>query len=101
MDALHNCTKGFSSRNLASKAAADIVALVNSMEHGREVDHLKSLLPFIDRKGSDVRLKTGTLIDGSKQLVPYPATVWEWHSVQAYKWRATGHINDLELLAFF
>lgn len=100
VEALYKYTKGFNSNSVAFRAAKDVVALVNSMSPGLEVDQLKSLLPFIDAKGSEVRLSTGELLDGSKQPAPYPAVVWEWHSVQAHKWRAAGHINDLELLAF-
>ena len=39
--------------------------------------------------------------EGHRQVIPYPAMVWAWRSVQAYAWQQPHHINVLELVAFF
>ena len=50
---------------------------------GKEFDHLKEMLKFIDFKGSDVRLETGSLLEGSRQPVPYPAPfrIGKWYTI--------------------
>ena len=58
------------------------------------------ILQFVDFKGSGARLKTGTVIEGSRQAVPYLAFVWDWKSAQSYSWVQPQHINVLGLLAF-
>ena len=58
------------------------------------------ILEYVDFKGSDVRLKNGTVLDGPRQAVPYPAFIWDWKCVQSYSWAQSQHINVLELLVF-
>ena len=67
---------------------------------GRDVrHHLLTLYKVIDHRGSDVRLETGDVLDSLRQPLPYPAPMWAWNTVQAYRWDTTGHINVLELTA--
>ena len=70
------------------------------MEQGNERNHLLWILEFVDFKGSEVRIREGTIVDGSTQAVPYPASVWDWQTTQSYSWALPQHINVLELLAF-
>ena len=58
------------------------------------------VLEFADFRGSEVSLRDGTVLEGSRQVIPYPAVVWAWRSVQAYAWQTPHHINVLELVAF-
>lgn len=51
--------------------------------------------------GSDVKFDIGTIVEGGRQLVPYPAIAWGWRSCQSYRWQTLQHIKVLELLAFF
>ena len=74
--------------------------MIRSAVPGQEAEHLKGMIKFIEFKGSDVRLETGSLLEGSRQPVPYPAPIWDWKVVQSYPWRQTQHINVLELIAF-
>ena len=71
--------------------------LLGTMQPGQELEHLKFLLRWADHRGSDVRLLTNSVIHGSSQPAPYPAFAWDWESFQQYPWRATQHINVLEL----
>ena len=56
------------------------------------------MLQCADSRRSDVRLCTGDALEWSGQRANYP--VWEWSPLQSYRWRTSGHINVLELLAF-
>jgi hypothetical protein len=46
-------------------------------------------------------LECGTILEGARQPIPYPAIGWSWTCVQSYAWQQTQHINVLELAAFF
>ena len=46
-------------------------------------------------------LEAGEVLEGGRQLVPYPAVAWDWRCVQSYTWQSRQHINVFELLAFF
>ena len=46
-------------------------------------------------------LRDGTIVEGGRQVIPYPAMAWEWRCIQTYPWKAQQHINVLELVAFF
>ena len=70
------------------------------MVRGRESEHLLHVLEFCDFRGSEVSLRDGTVNEGDRQVIPYPAIVWAWRSVQSYTWRQPQHINVLELVAF-
>ena len=71
------------------------------MVKGEETAHLRQLLRVADAKGSDVRLCSQTILDGSRQEFPYPAFAWSWTSIQCYPWKQRQHINILEFIAFF
>eukprot|EP00959_Pyramimonas_sp_CCMP1952_P061821 1291833-Pyramimonas_sp.AAC.1 len=58
------------------------------------MDHLRALLKHADYKGSDVRLSSKSLLDGSRQEWPYPALAWQRVTRMAYKWREAQHINQ-------
>ena len=72
--------------------------LLEDMEKRSELDHLKSLLAYVDHRGSDVRLELGT-VAVIRQDLPYPTCGWQWESVMAYQWTNTGHINLLEFIS--
>jgi len=97
---LHS-TRGFSKPGVAAKVSDEVQSLLATVSWGKEVHHWKHILKSCDFRGSEVSLRDGTVIEGTRQVIPYPAMVWEWHSVQAYAWREPQHINVLELAAFF
>ena len=98
--ALKDSTKGFSRPGLAMDAARHVFKILTTMVRGREKEHLNELINLVDFRGSDVRLLDGSVCEGSRQTVPYPAVVWDWKCVQSYAWASEQHINVLELVAF-
>jgi hypothetical protein len=101
LDALRHSTKGLSKPGVALFAAEAVMSLIATMCPGNEIAHLQGLLNIIDFRGSDVRLDSGVILEGSRQPTPYPAICWDWAVVQSYGWQQHQHINVLELLAFF
>ena len=101
LNCLRHSTKGLSKIGIAESAAVSVMGMVQSVQVGREAEHLRSLLDVVDFKGSDVRLETGSILEGVRQPIPYPAPVWQWQVVQSYPWKQTQHINVLELVACF
>ncbi len=101
LDALRHSTRGLPKPGAAFHAAEAVLSLIATMCPGGEVLHLKGLLDLVDFRGSDVRLDTGAVLEGSRQPIPYPAICWDWSVVQAYSWKQSQHINVLELLAFY
>ena len=97
---LHS-TRGFSRPGVAAKVCEEVRKLLKTTVAGNEREHMLHLLQFGDFRGSEVSLRDGTVHDGSRQVIPYPAMVWAWRSEQAYKWHSPHHINVLELIAFF
>jgi hypothetical protein len=95
-----DATKRLQGEAIAQGVAAKVVSLVNGMVRGKERQHLEELLRWTDYRGSDVRLVTGELLEGSRQECPCPATAWKWRSVLAWPWRRQQHINVLEFTAF-
>ena len=61
---------------------------------------LQDLLRRAHHRGSDVHLESQTLADGTSQIYPYPASAWNWSSVQEYPWAVVQHTNALELAVF-
>ena len=98
--ALSNSTRGLARSGHAADATDHVLRILLTMQHGRELEHLRDLINFVDHRGSDVRLATGSICEGSRQVVPYPAVAWSWRTVQTYTWSSTQHINVLELIAF-
>ena len=86
---------------VALQAAEAVISLLATMKRGEEQTHLRGLLNIVDFRGSDVRLDSGTILEGLRQPIPYPAIAWDWQVRQSYPWRQSGHINVLELIAFF
>ena len=80
--------------------APRVLEVLRTMVAGDEEAHLRWLLRRTDHRGSDVRLLSQTLVDGSRQEAPYPALAWNWETVAAYPWRQAQHINVLEFVAF-
>eukprot|EP00971_Amphidinium_carterae_P340164 6478358-Amphidinium_carterae.1 len=94
-------TKTIQSRADLSTAALDYLnkMLQVAVTEG-EQGHLRFMLQHTDCKGSDATLRTGTIHDATRQCVPYPAGIWQWQTVQTYKWQTPQHINVLEYVAF-
>ena len=101
LNSLRNSTRGLAGGSISLNATERVMDLLSDMVPGSEAAHCKRLYKLLDVRGSDVGLSTGVVLDGGRQLVPYPALAWDWNSVQSYKWQVTQHINVLELLAFF
>ena len=79
-------TKHFTKSEILGVVLPELTNLINSLAKGSEKEHLHRLLRLLDFRGSDVRLLTETLVDGSRQHIPYPASIWRWECVQSYPW---------------
>ena len=77
----------------------ELTNLINRLAKGSGKDHLHSLLGLAGFRGSGFRLLIETLVDGSRQHIPYPASIWRWECVQSYPWAEKQHINILEFIA--
>jgi hypothetical protein len=93
--------KHLSKAEVVQEVLPELESMLRSLTRGQEMSHLKALLNKADFRGSDVRLLSQTLVDGSRQQIPYPAPIWDWKCVQSYQWQESQHINVLELTAFF
>jgi hypothetical protein len=98
--ALDRATARLQQESLQPAIVDKILKVMATMERGREKEHFCSMLRETDYRGSDVRLATGTLLDGCRQDAPYPAFCWDWATVQSYSWKHHQHINALEFSAF-
>ena len=98
---INNSTRGLAKGGLSVQATTEVLSMLANMCPGREASHLVALFNILDLRGSDVRLESGTVLEGGRQLVPYPAIAWDWKCTQSYRWQSEQHINVLELLAFF
>ena len=78
----------------------ELDALVQNLSRGSEMEHPKAFLNKADFRGSDVRLLIQTLVEVSRQQIPYPALIWGWKCVQSYQWQESQHIGVLELIVF-
>ena len=74
--ALTNSTKGLARPDHAADAAGHVFRILSTMKVGHEAEHSQGLINLIDFRGSDVRLATGSIYDGSRQAVPYPVIAW-------------------------
>ena len=101
LNALLHSTKGMARPGIAAMVCEQVEQVLATIQPGEEAKHMLWILEFVDFRGSEVRLNDGTIIDGSRQAVPYPAFVWDWRCVQSYSWAQSQHINVLELVAFF
>lgn len=99
--ALKSSTARLAEPKIQAAVLAEIMRVFGTMEYGREADHLRELVRHVDYRGSDVRLRTGEILEGSRQVCPYPACAWNWETTQAYKWANKHHINIFEFVAFF
>jgi hypothetical protein len=100
-EALQHSTKGLAKAGMSAAAANMVLNFLKNMVPGSEKAHLVGLLSAVDFRGSDVRLESGTILEGARQPVPYPAIGWDWKCIQSYPWQQSQHINVLELVAFF
>ena len=98
---LKHSTRGFSNPGVAAKVSDEVQKRLNTTICGKESRHLLHVMEFCDFRGSEVSLRDGTVSEGNRQVIPYPAMVWAWRSVQAYTWQQPQHMNILELVAFF
>ena len=101
LKALAASTKGLARHGRASEATAQVIRILTAMSSGKEAEHLSLLHAFLDLRGSDVRLDSGSILEGARQAIPYPAFAWQWRCVQSYAWSQSQHLNVLNLLAFF
>ena len=101
MEALQSSAKGLRKPGAALQALRQVEAMLACMRRGFEGDHLKWILQKVDARGADVPLTTGELSEPVRQVTPYLAPAWEWHSYHAYAWGQAQHINALEFIAFF
>ena len=84
---------------MAAKVCDEVQKLLSTVPTGKEAEHLAGVLQICDFRGSEVSLRDGTVNEGHRQVIPYPAVVWAWRNVQAYAWQKPHHINVLELVA--
>ena len=101
LNCLLHSTRGFAKPGVAAKVCDEVKDLLATVSRGKEAEHLTHILEFCDFRGSEVSIRDGTVNEGNRQIIPYPAMVWKWRSVQAYTWRQPHHINVLELIVFF
>ena len=101
LDSLRQSTRGLSKDVVSTQIADDVCTMLARMSYGHEGEHLNLLYKVLDTRGSDVRLDSGLILEGARQVAPYPAFAWDWTTVQSYAWVTPQHINVLELLAFF
>ena len=101
LDCLLHSTRGFAKPGVAARVCDEVSKLLATMKAGKEGEHLNYVLKYCDFRGSEVSLRDGTVCEGGRQEIPYPAMAWAWKSVQAYAWHSSQHINVLELVAFF
>ena len=101
LDCLLHSTRGFSKPGVAASISNEVQKLLKTVSAGKESEHLLHVLEFCDFRGSEVSVRDSTVNEGHRQVIPYPAMVWAWRSVQAYAWQQPHHINVLELIAFF
>ena len=99
MQCMRNSTRGFANPGVAANVSDEVQKLLTTTVCGKEAKHLLHVLEFCDFRGSEVSLRDGTVSEGNRQVIPYPAMVWAWRSVQAYAWQQPQHINILELVA--
>lgn len=100
-NSLMQSTKGLSKDVVSTFVCEDVCAMLSQFKRGCEYEHLQLLYRAMDSRGSDVRLSSGAILDGVRQLAPYLAFAWDWTLVQSYSWVTPQHINVFELLAFF
>ena len=86
---------------MAARVSDEVQKLLPTVVRGKETSHLLHVLQFCDFRGSEVSIRDCTISEGNRQVNPYPAMVWNWRSVQSYRWQQPNHINVLELVAFF
>lgn len=84
---------------VATAGAAELEQAVVAMAADDGGQHVKRMARRADHRGSDVMLMTGEVDRASRQLLPYPAFVWNWEVLSSYAWKATAHINVLEVQA--
>lgn len=94
-------TRGLAKGGVSLLACKEVMELLKSMTLGNEIRHLHLLHSQLDTRGSDIRVETGEILRGGRQLAPYPAVAWDWRLFQSYRWQVPQHINVLELLACF
>lgn len=100
LECLLHSTQGFAAPGVAAKVCDEVQKMLSAAEAGKEAEHLAGVLQFCDFRGSEVSLRDGTVNEGHRQVIPYPAVVWAWRNVQAYAWQKPNHINVLVLVVF-
>ena len=75
LDAVLHITKGMAKPGIAAMICEQVEKVLSTIKPGDEARHMQWILELVDFKGSEVRLKDATIVDGSLQAVPYPAFV--------------------------
>ena len=97
---LHCATKLLAKQSITDEVMPTLMHLLDSMSPGAEAGHFCELLSMGDFRGTDVSLNSQSLLDATRQVVPYPAFAWKWVTTQGYPWKQSQHINALEFVAF-
>lgn len=96
LSGLKSATRGFQSDDVASRAAAQVLQIAETMRPEKEMEHLKWLLRRVCLRGTDVKMTTAAQ-DGSQSiLTPYPAYRWKRKTRLSFPWSNEQHINVLE-----
>eukprot|EP00435_Cladocopium_sp_Y103_P074422 s46_g48.t1 len=91
--AVKKATKGLQQESVAMRVAKQVNAWVQEMTPGQEKAHLAKLIRH-------VKLQVDPENGEFTIMAPYPAFVWLWRTLVAYRWSSKQHINCLEVGAF-
>ena len=98
--AIKRATRGLQDPEVAYVVAKKVNQMVETMVPGTERDHLSNLLREVSSRGCDIKLSASPDSGEFTLMAPYPAFVWLWRTLLAYRWMAPQHINTLEVSAF-
>ena len=73
---LHCATKLLARQSITDEIMPTLFNLLNSMLPGSEPGHLHELLHMGDFRGTDFFLSSQSLLDSTRQVVPYSAFAW-------------------------
>eukprot|EP00435_Cladocopium_sp_Y103_P020999 s1020_g5.t1 len=98
--AVKRATKGLQQESVAMRVAREVNTWVQQMVPGKEQDHLAKLVRHVSTRGCDIKLQVDPEDGQFTLMAPYPAFVWLWRTLVAYRWSSEQHINCLEVAAF-
>lgn len=100
MEDLGQSTRRLQSEAVQRNATEEIVHMENSMQTGREPEHLEEMIRRLSLRGTELKLHLQTDEGKEPQEIPYPAYRWLFRKVFSYRWHKDSHINIGELNAF-